>query len=325
MAEPESGHSGPDLPAESPVVVRALRRRDIPGAVSLRRHLWPDDVMTPESMAWGIDHAGPAERVRRWVATSHGVVVGWAVAGLATWTTGRVGYTYFGVVRERRGHGIGRQLYRAADRHLETFRPTRTITGSEHGDEASAQFLSARGFRPTRRDQAWSVDPRAVDVSELPARRAAAESAGFRLVAVRSLLDRPKELYRLHFALEADLPSDTPIAEPYESWRTSELETPIFAPDASFCVVRAGRPVALTWIRLDAAGHRAAHGMTGTRRQYRHRGLARLVKLASIAWLAENGVTALYTDNDAENRDMLALNEHLGFQPLTVFDLWARA
>ena len=83
-------------------------------------------------------------------------------------------------------------------------------------------------------------------------------------------------------------------------------------------------PVALTWIRLDRAGRRAAHGMTGTLREYRHRGLAHLVKLASIAWLADHGITALYTDNDRENRDMLALNEHLGFRPLTVFDLWAR-
>jgi GNAT superfamily N-acetyltransferase len=80
----------------------------------------------------------------------------------------------------------------------------------------------------------------------------------------------------------------------------------------------------MTWIRLDAAGLRARHGMTGTLPAYRHRGLARLVKLASIRWLAEHGVTALFTDNDTENRDMLALNEHLGFRPLTVFALWAR-
>ena len=64
--------------------------------------------------------------------------------------------------------------------------------------------------------------------------------------------------------------------------------------------------------------------MTGTLPAYRHGGLARLVKLASIRWLARHGVTAPFTDNDTENRDMLALNEHLGYRPLVVIQLWIR-
>ena len=80
----------------------------------------------------------------------------------------------------------------------------------------------------------------------------------------------------------------------------------------------------MTWIHLDAEGGRARHGMTGTLPAYRHQSLARMVKLASLAWLAEHGVTRLFTDNDIANRDMLALNEHLGFRPLTVFTMWAR-
>lgn len=311
----------PDAPA---VLVRALRRRDIPGVVALRRELWPDDVSTPESYDWGIDHADPAEGTRRWVATLGGRVVGFAVARRAIWTVGRVAVLFFGVEREMRGRGIGRRLYDTAQEHVARLAPTRTMSATERGHAAGVHFLSARGFHHTRDDQAWCVDPRTIPVADLPKRRAAAEAAGFRLVPVRLLLDRPEDLYRVHLSLEGDLPSDTPIAESYQAWRTHEFETPLFEPDASFCVLADGNPVALTWISVDRAGQRASHGMTGTLPEFRHRGLAHLVKLASIAWLADQGVTALFTTNDTENHDMLALNEHLGYRPFTVFEMWAR-
>jgi GNAT superfamily N-acetyltransferase len=312
------------LPDPSGIVVRPLRRRDLPAVVDLRRLIWPDDVTHPEAMAWDIEHPDPGAAVRRWVATYHGLVVGFAVGGLESWTTGRVGFAYLGVQPAWRGRGIGGRLFATLDAHLEALQPSRTLSGSERDDEASARFLRARGFHRTRHDQAWSVDPRTVSVAELPERRAAAEARGLRLVPMRALLDRPEDIYGLNHALERDLPSDVPIAQPYSVWRVHELETPLFAPDASFCLLAGDEPIAMTWIMLDADGHRARHGMTGTLRAYRHQGLARLVKLASMAWLAQHGVTALFTDNDTENRDMLALNEHLGFQPLTVFALWAR-
>lgn len=75
---------------------------------------------------------------------------------------------------------------------------------------------------------------------------------------------------------------------------------------------------------VDLGGRRAGHGLTGTLPAYRHRGLARLVKLASLEWLADRGVTIVYTDNDSTNADILALNEHLGFRPLGDIELWAR-
>jgi GNAT superfamily N-acetyltransferase len=312
-------------PTRSGVVVRPLRRPDIPDVVDLRRLLWADDVATPASMAWTLDHADPSERVRRWVASAHGRVVGYAVAGRAGWVSGRVAFAYLGVRPEWRRRGIGGRLFDALDAYVaKVLRPDRTLSGSERDDEASARFLLARGFHRTRDDQAWSIDPRTVSFADLAARRAAAEARGLRLVAMRELLDRPEDLHRLTSALELDLPSDAPIAQTYEAWRVHELEMPLFAPDASFCVLDGDEPVAMTWIMLDAAGRRARHGMTGTLPRYRHQGLARLVKLASIHWLAEHGVMALFTDNDTENRDMLALNEHLGFRPLTVFAMWAR-
>ena len=58
--------------------------------------------------------------------------------------------------------------------------------------------------------------------------------------------------------------------------------------------------------------------MTGTRADLRRCGLARLAKLATIAWARENGFTAIRTSTDGDNAAMLRLNESLGYRPVAV-------
>ena len=55
--------------------------------------------------------------------------------------------------------------------------------------------------------------------------------------------------------------------------------------------------------------------MTGTLPEFRRRGLARLAKLATIRWAAENGVEWMLTANAEANTGMRALNESLGTGP----------
>ena len=306
------------------VVVRPLRRADLPAVVALRRRIWPDLIATPESAAWEYDRRDPAERLRRWVATARGTVVAAASAGRATWTPAAFAHVYVGVAPEWRERGIGSRLFELAAGHAAMLDATDVHAACDGDDAASARFLAARGFGHTRDRQAWSLDPGVVSLAELPARQAAAEGAGLRLVPVRELMHRPEDLYRLHVEIARDIPADVPIESTYPTWRIREFDTPLFDPDASFCILDGANPVALTWMFVDLAGRRAGHGITGTLPAYRHRGLARLAKLTSLAWLANHDVAVVYTDNDTTDRDMLVLNEHLGFRPLVVIELWVR-
>ena len=70
-------------------------------------------------------------------------------------------------------------------------------------------------------------------------------------------------------------------------------KTPVIDQDASLVAIVGDEPAALTMIRIDVPSGRAQNNVTGTRRAFRGRGLAHLLKthgagarLDGTAWLA---------------------------------------
>src|SRR5207302_5086772 len=92
------------------------------------------------------------------------------------------------------------------------------------------------------------------------------------------------------------------------------LGDPALDPHGSFVVELDGRPAAFAWLIVDRERGLAAHEMTGTRSDLRGRGLASAVKLATIRWAAENGISRIYTSNHEQNAPMLAVNRRLGYR-----------
>jgi GNAT superfamily N-acetyltransferase len=85
-------------------------------------------------------------------------------------------------------------------------------------------------------------------------------------------------------------------------------------------------PAARWWLALDGAAPVAMSylayppvrgvvwtNFTGTHPTYRGRGIARAVKLQTLAQAVELGIPEVRTDNDSENMPMLHINESLGY------------
>jgi GNAT superfamily N-acetyltransferase len=84
------------------------------------------------------------------------------------------------------------------------------------------------------------------------------------------------------------------------------------------------RPVAFSHLRV-APGGRAVTDMTGTLRDYRGRGLALLVKRATLVNAARRGVEFVSTEkNDETNGPMLRVNEKLGYRTAGSTLMWSR-
>jgi GNAT superfamily N-acetyltransferase len=96
------------------------------------------------------------------------------------------------------------------------------------------------------------------------------------------------------------------------------LGHPQLSREGSFVVLAGRRPVAYALLHVDPPARLAANEMTGTHRHHRRRGLARLAKLAAIAWAQEQGLDAILTGNDEENAGIVRLNESLGYRVAAV-------
>lgn len=305
-------------------MIRPFREEDA-GAVAalLRTTLETPWVVTDgEVLHW----RDVPERARRaaWVASEGPAIVGWGDAQLR-WEVSEehVGELWVAVAQDRRGRGVGSALFDAAWRHLSDLGANAVQTWADTA--AGKRFLRARGFREVRQERISAVDPRTVDLSRLAGLEAAKRGEGFRVVPLRDVLDRARDVFAVYMAGEADMPgvfAEDNIA--FEEWERERLASPSLDPEGSFVVVYGDRPVAIAFIEVDRENKRATNDMTATLPEFRRRGLARLAKLASIRWAAELGITSILTSNDRENPAMLALNDDLDYRPTITRGIFVR-
>jgi GNAT superfamily N-acetyltransferase len=287
------------------MTIREVRQEhDADGIVALIRASSPTAVITPES--WRHRTATVPERaqLKGWVAEDGGLTVGYVHAFLNFFTEGSTtAYVLLDVHTSHRRRGLGSQLYDLAVAHAREQGATSVLTTFDE-NEAGIAFARGRGFREVRAETNSSVDPRTVDERPSP-------EIDLRPVAEAD----PVLVYTVDMEATRDIPATEPMnVMPYEDWRQHVLEHPLFAPEGSFVAMVDGVAAAVSLILVDNNG-RATSMFTGTVREHRGRGFALAVKLASIEWASDHGVTRLFTTNDERNAPMLAINRRLGFEP----------
>ena len=206
------------------------------------------------------------------------------------------------VLPEHRRQGVGTALLRRCAEHLAAL-GFKDI-GSRIDDEGSFAFAQVFGFQETGRDV---EQVRAVGSDEpwpdIP--------TGVELV---SLVERPELQLRTYHELAlqaiADIPTPRPIVVTEEQWQREWITTP----EGSFVALADGEIVGCAGVIRDTdRPERAENSLTAVRRDWRGRGLARALKLATIAWASEQGLTEVYTWTQKGNENMRAVNERLGY------------
>ena len=293
--------------------IRELRDEDVAAVVALIHDLEPQWVMTEAAFRHGMATRPARLRYLRLVAEEGGEVVAWgAAAGFAyaeSLETGLVGVT---VREDRRRRGIGGALLERGLAHLAAAGVLRAV--AETWEDEGARFLEARRFTPSHTRTMLQVDPRKVDLGELEELRARKAAEGFTVAPVSAC--RAQDVHHVNAESALDMPSDEPVTHmPLDEWLTRRWEDPVLSRDGSFAVSYGGRPVAITMLHADLERGRGENSGTGTLREFRRRGLARLAKLCQLEWAAATGITTITTDNDETNPAMLAINERLGYVP----------
>jgi mycothiol synthase len=217
------------------------------------------------------------------------------------------------VLAGERGRGVGSALYAALSTEARRLGKNELEANVRASDVLSVQVIERRGFVEVGRVQKVVLElSGAGDVSEprIP--------HGLRLV---SLADRPELAHGMYeVSLEAmpDVPAPERL-EPgtFEEWRRVELDGSAAIPALSLVALTGDEPVGYATLGDFGAGE-ALHLMTGVRRSWRGRGVARVLKQAQIAGARRAGLERLVAFNDAGNEPMRRLNERLGYVPTAV-------
>lgn len=277
---------------------------------AIQRSVYPAWVRSADG--WRHQLLTAPERIRQLflvaaVGGPGGQVAGWALAATNP-DSPEAGDAILrlAVAPGRQGQGIGTTLYLAAERHLRDISAA-TVRIWIPDEPKSISFATHRGY-DRRRAMVYSR----CDPATLPPMPPVPQ--GITLTGLGSA--GPEVVYEWDMACAADEPRDgafTPMA--YREWKSLHWEAPDHRADLGVAALEGGTVVAATAVEVDGA--RSVSGFTGVLPGHRGRGLAKLVKSASLRRVAEAGITEAFTSNDAENAPMLAVNDWLGYRPFT--------
>jgi GNAT superfamily N-acetyltransferase len=206
------------------------------------------------------------------------------------------------VLPAHRRQGIGTALLQHLVSHAE--KSGHDEVGSMVDDAGSFAFAQRFGFTETGRqveqvravtaDEPWPEVPDGIEVI--------------------TVAERPELLPRLYheLALQAfeDMPTPRQIEITLEQWETEWLNWP----EATFVALSGAEVVGMAGLNHDADQRdRAENTLTAVRRDWRGRGLARVLKETATAWASAHGIREIYTWTQTGNENMRAVNERLGY------------
>jgi GNAT superfamily N-acetyltransferase len=279
--------------------------RDADDLVALIRDAVPTAAVNRAAVVSRISAVPERAGLRVLVAEVDGVAIGRADAFMNFFSKGsRSCFVGVGVRSDHRRRGIASQLYELALDHAAELGAEGLITNF-YENPAGVAFALAHGWREVRAEKESILDPRTV-TEPVPAD-----------VDLRPVSDvDPRLVWRVDAETSIDVPQTETVDDiPYDEWESHVLRYPMFEPDGSFVALVDGVVAAVSLLVADRETGRATNIFTGTLREYRGRGLARAVKLATTNWAAANGITQIATTNDETNAAMLAVNRRLGYKP----------
>ena len=303
--------------------LREFRDADYPGVVAVRNAGSPDRPVSVEYLRHVDESFREVSQAYDLVAVERrtGAIVGTAsLFRIAFMDDPFFQWISCDIAPDRTRQGIGAALYDA----LRTAAVRRGQRGLRVTVRAGATealgFAARRGFVERRRVWRSSLDLAGADTSALPGLLQRLSGAGIVFTTLDAEgADDPEVVRRVH-DLQRDSGKDVPVLGthtgiPFEEFCRFFLEGPGALPRSWFLAKDGERYVGMTFASRESTLVGVLHqDYTGTRREYRGRGIAHALKLLLIRFAQQEGYARIDTSNDSLNQPMWTLNQRLGFR-----------
>ncbi|MDQ6919619.1 MAG: hypothetical protein M3Z98_09705 [Candidatus Dormibacteraeota bacterium] len=298
--------------------LRPATLEDVATVVAIDAAFRPDHPLDPVVERYEWETPEPGVTRERWIGEADGRAVGYGIVFHHDWAgmTDRNCVAWVGWLPD------STSLLPALIDHIEG--RARAMNGSrlqfycQEDETAVIAALLAAGYRLDALAKVWRLDlhhQRERLLRKTEESRAAMAAQGIRLIPLseHAVEDPYRELYEAWTESRQDVPRShemTPISyETFRAWHRS----PDFREDRQWIALDGSRIVAMSFLKYPPAGGLVWTGFTGSVRSHRGRGIARAVKMETLAQAIELGVASVSTDNDERNAPMLHINEDLGY------------
>ena len=196
----------------------------------------------------------------------------------------------------------------------------RTLNAAAAEDEPKIlKVLADLGYVRDRTERVWTLDLRTHGErigAEAGAARDRLATAGIRFLPLSEWNDpsRYEKLHALNEVTRQDIPHSSPVLPQTLDDFMAKLGSPGTPHDRWWVALNGSEAVAMSYLSYPPRRGVVWTSYTCSHPAYRGRGIARAVKLQSLAQAVELGVPEVRTENDSENVAMLHINQTLGYE-----------
>ncbi len=244
-----------------------------------------------------------------------GYLVAWADIWRAPWSPPGHMYGHVLVDHRARRQGLGRLLLDRVESIARAKRAEEILTEIREGDAGSIAWVQRHGYALERHLFESTLDLAGFDEGRYGGVIDAVRAGGIRFTTLAAEPGEAMErsLYESILDSEQDIPGFL-THMPFEEWRKWTIEGPL-VPHEGVIMALDGAKVVGTAICRRLESGALYNEYTGVMRAYRGRKIALAMKLLAVEHARSAAAPYLRTNNDSQNKPMLAINQKMGYLP----------
>jgi len=281
---------------------------DLERGLAVYNAVHPDD---PSSVMEARETERQSRAFAGFLAEADGELAGGAHVRLPTYWDLSEGSIY--VLEHHRRRGAGRALLEQLSTWAAEQSSPTLYSWVADDDEQSLAWAERHGF--TERSRQAFVELELATFEPRPV----SPPPGVEIVSWAERPELARGLYEVVCEALPDIPdSEDEKIEPFEEWLSVHMEGPQDDPAGTFVAVADDETVGFAKLSFwDAKPDTPFHDLTGVKRAWRGRGIARALKHAQLNWAEEQGYRALRTAMVDKNEPIRRLNAELGYTPIS--------